>query len=530
MLSSRFQRINPYYKGIFTRDNFAVIFPLFFIFCGLLAAFHHSLWRDEMQGWLVAWRSDTLVSLWKNNAPSGHPILWSLLIYLVKDLTGSPLSMQLLHWFLGSTAIICFWKWSPFPNWQKILFIFGYFPFWEYFFVCRHYVLAELLTFVFCATYPFRKISYIPASLCIGLLANTHAFSWSLAFSASAILLFEWFSNPLHRIGYQSNRLWRFDLLLSLVITISFVSFAAFSLIQVREAVDVSPSLIDFRHLLRVIGRVLGGYILIIPNHERWLDLLVSFLVSIFLVTSTISFLSKSKSALLFFLSGFIFLFLFNYYLYLGVGSRHYGYYYLILIASIWISHYPNDFIVNKTNVISPFNNLVSKLSKIFPFLLTICLSIHFAAGLHRSIYDFHMPYSAAQSTAEYIQQKGWDDQPIFATRDVEVMTVSGYLDKDLYYPEINGWGSYTQWNNREPIDRGQTLNSISSFFLKNPDIQRALIVLSRGSALRDLDPGENRVYDNIRIVADKKFERSWVKPERFYLYWAENNRYSLVD
>ena len=60
--------------------------PLFaFILIGLFAAFNHSLWRDEMQGWLVAWRSDDLISLWRNNAPSGHPILWSGLIYLVKN-------------------------------------------------------------------------------------------------------------------------------------------------------------------------------------------------------------------------------------------------------------------------------------------------------------------------------------------------------------------------------------------------------------------------------------------------------------
>ena len=68
-------------------ENF---FPLIFALIGLYAAFHHSLWRDEMQGWLVAWRSNSWIELWKNNAPSGHPILWSALVYLVKDITGTP--------------------------------------------------------------------------------------------------------------------------------------------------------------------------------------------------------------------------------------------------------------------------------------------------------------------------------------------------------------------------------------------------------------------------------------------------------
>ena len=95
-----------------------ILFPVLFILIVFLGAFNHVLWRDEMQGWLVAWRSESWIDLWKNNAPSGHPVLWSALIYLVKNLTGTPLSMQILHWFLGSSAIICFWRWNPLPVWQ----------------------------------------------------------------------------------------------------------------------------------------------------------------------------------------------------------------------------------------------------------------------------------------------------------------------------------------------------------------------------------------------------------------------------
>ena len=101
--------LNP---PLYIKRNFLVSYEFvsvtLFITIGLVAAFNHSLWRDEMQGWLVAWRSDTWVSLWQNNYPSGHPILWSALIYLVKDLTSSPLSMQLLHWALGGASLYCF--------------------------------------------------------------------------------------------------------------------------------------------------------------------------------------------------------------------------------------------------------------------------------------------------------------------------------------------------------------------------------------------------------------------------------------
>ena len=96
--------------------------------------------------------------------------------------------MQLMHWFLGSSAILIFWRFSPFNITTKALFTFGYFPFWEYFFVCRHYVIAELIIFIFCSIYHLKEKTYIPFALCIGLLANTQALSWSLAFAIGMTL------------------------------------------------------------------------------------------------------------------------------------------------------------------------------------------------------------------------------------------------------------------------------------------------------------------------------------------------------
>ncbi len=500
-----------------------------FILLGLIAAFNHSLWRDEMQGWLVAWKSATLYELWENNAPSGHPVLWSLLIYLVKDITKSPLSMQLLHWVLGCFALLCFWRWNPLPNWQKTLFTFGYYPFWEYYFICRHYVLAELFTFIFCSSYPLRRKTYIPAALCVGLLVNTHAMAWAIACGICLMLLIEWFFDSNQRYIYCQNRFWIFDLTLSIFILVCLTAFAGFSLIQVREVVDVSANL-DFRHLLRVVGRLFGGYLLIIPNSQKWLDLIVCTLITIGLVTTTLSYLRRSTNASIFFIFASGSLFLFNYFLYLGVGSRHYGYYFLILIASIWLAlnKEKNPAIELDTKIT---NNLITnRLSKLFPHLLTFCLAIHFAAGVHRSLYDFHVPYSAGKAAASYIKDKGWSDQQIFGTRDVELSTVSGYLDRDIYYPELEDWASYTQWNNRVSIPRKDTLIYLNKFFSDHPKTDRLLLILSSGSAFRDMQPGDEMVQGPLRIRADRKFEKSWVYPERFYLYWAERLDPGIVD
>ena len=501
-------------------------FSLFiFIVVGLFAAFHHSLWRDEMQGWLVAWKSDSWTSLWVNNAPSGHPVLWSALIYSVKGLTNTPLSMQLLHWLLGSLALFVFWRWNPLPKWQKVIFTFGYFPFWEYYLICRHYVLAELLIFLFCSFFHYRRKSYILSSVLIGLLFNTHAFSWSLGFAACVVLCVEWFTDSQQRKTYKNQKYWSFDLAISLIILVSLALFAAFSLIQVKESVDFISGPLDLRHAFRVLGRLFGGYFLIIPNSDQWLDLILCSLIICGALVITVSFLRRSNAALIFFLSGITFLLLFNYNLYLGIGSRHYGYYYLILISSVWLSLHPEEQI-NKIN-----NKIFNiDISKVFNALLTFCLAIHFAAGVHRTLYDFYVPYSAGKETANYIKEMGWSEQVMFGTRDVEVTTVSGYLDRDIFYPELNSFGSYAQWNKRKSVNRSETLTHIQSFFVKYPETNRLLVILSKGSAFSEMRPGDKKSYGSLSITADKKFERSWVNPERFYLYWVVNAGNDSVD
>ena len=501
---------------------YEIYLPILFIVIGLFGAFNHALWRDEMQGWLVAWHSDNLIDLWKNNAPSGHPVLWSLLIYLSKNITGTPISMQLMHWFLGSCAILVFWRFSPFNVTTKALFTFGYFPFWEYFFVCRHYVIAELIIFIFCTIFHYRKKTYIPFAICIGLLANTQALSWSLAFAIGITLIFDWFSNPNQRKDYMGNKNWFFDLIASFSISISLISFGAFSLLQVRDSVKILSSLVDIRHILRVIGQIFGGYVLIIPDSSRFLDLILCASITLILLISTISFLKIFRPALIFFISGILFLFLFNYFLFLGDGSRHYGYYFLIIISSYWLSSSETNQQITSSfqkNFLSN-NNLFNLF--FFPRILTFCLSIHLVVGLHMVFNDFIQPYSSGKETAQYIQSRGWQDFPIFATRDVEVATVSGYLDREFYLPELNGYGSYAQWANRVIIDRSKSLDEVQVYLDKFPKVNKLLVLLSNRSSIKNLEPGETLLLDKFKVIADSKFENSFHDSEKFYLYWID--------
>ncbi len=498
---------------------YEIFLPTLFIIIGLFGVFNHALWRDEMQGWLVAWQSDNLIDLWKNNAPSGHPVLWSLLIYLSKNITGTPISMQLMHWFLGCSAIVIFWRFSPFNLINKALFTFGYFTFWEYFFVCRHYVIAELIIFIFCSIYDLKNKTYIPFSFCMGLLANTQALSWSLVFAIGVTLVLDWFLNPDQRKNYKRNKNWILDLITSISITFSLLSFGAFSLFQVKDSVKSLATYVDFRHVFSVFGQIFSAYVLIIPNSSRFLDLGVCALITLILISSTVYFIKSYLQALIFFLSGIIFLLLFNYFLFFGNGLRYCGYYFLIIISSLWL------FKSNKKFNLSPSSqpSIFSKGKAFyFPRILTFCLAIHMSVGLHMSFSDFLLPYSSGKETAKYIEAKGWQDFPIFATRDSEVSTVAGYLDREFYIPELQDFGSYVQWNNRVEVYSNEILDEVKVYLNKFPEVDRFLLILSKRSAVKNLEIGDSISFDKFTLTADKKFENSFHTSEVFYLYWVE--------
>ena len=119
-----------------------------YLILSLIGVSFHVLWRDEMQGWLVAAESQNILELWVNNAPSGHPIVYPMLTYISSIIHKNPFSMQLMQWLLASTSVYMFLRWAPFTNLQKSLFAFDYFPFWEYRLISRHYVVIQLLSFL----------------------------------------------------------------------------------------------------------------------------------------------------------------------------------------------------------------------------------------------------------------------------------------------------------------------------------------------------------------------------------------------
>ena len=513
---------------------------LLFSVVGLIAMLNHAMWRDEMQAWLIAKDSETWHIFLENMAPEGHPMLWHILLIFIHKVANNPISMQLFHWSLASLSLFIFWSKSPFSYLHKLLFTFGYFPFYEYFVFSRNYVLVELFGFLCCSFYTLRRKSYLPLALCIGLLANCHAFSFLIAISLILALVIEWFTDKTQRNFYQARKIWQWDLILSCFCIIALITVSALSILQASDSTYLAtnadpPTLLkfDIRHMLRVMGRILGGYTLLIPDSSKWLDLWVCSAISLGLVTATVNFLRNTKTALIFYLSSTITLAAFNYFVYLGGEKRHYGFYLLILVFALWLSLIEQKETRNKTRIAE--GKSILDFIKIKPLwyrnLFTVFLVIHLIFGLSYFLLNFSHPLSASKATAEYIQDQNLQDNFIVASRDVNAAAISGYLDTEFYYPELQRKGSFAEWNNRVEVSQEETFKQVEQLLLSLNQQQKILLLLNY--ELEDLEWNEIKQSFNVsledsslELMPIQKFEDAnqaeRARKERFYLYWAQ--------
>ena len=165
----------------------------FIFFClGLFGILNHAMWRDELNVWLIARDSSSLLELFGNIKYEGHPALWYLCLYFLNQFTDNPIVMQIFHLLIATSTVFIFIKYAPFTQLQKVLFCFGYLPFYEYLVISRNYAIGLLLVCVFCAAYPTRNKGYLWLAVILFFLANSNAYCLFIAFALGLTLILEY--------------------------------------------------------------------------------------------------------------------------------------------------------------------------------------------------------------------------------------------------------------------------------------------------------------------------------------------------
>ncbi|WP_427160048.1 hypothetical protein ACQFX9_29560 [Aliinostoc sp. HNIBRCY26] len=488
---------------------------IIFSVLGLVGIINHAMWRDELNPWLIVRDSTSFGELINNIRYEGHPVLWYFSLVVIRMIADTPVIMQIFHLSITILAVILFWLYSPFNYQQKLIFTFGYFPFYEYLLISRNYAFSLLFVFGFCAVFPSRKKTYLYLAILLGLLANSSAYALLVALSLSLTLLVEFCFDREHRQQYihQSQR---YDLFLSISIIIfafilSILTITPPSDSYLHGGLDNGWLLqLDFQHFLRSISRLFGTYFLIVP-HKRWLDLIVCSLIVIFICVLTVIRLSKKPFSVFLFITANLILLTFTYLRFAG-HTRHFGHFYLVLIAALWLGRYyhESDFIINKFRITERLFMWGHKWQNI---ALMLILYAQLLGGIYGFARDIIIPFSASRETANYIKREKLNDEFIVASRDANMAVLSGYLNRKFYYPELQDLGSYTLFKSgRKPVEKGEILEQINGLLKNKNNKNRILLILNKKLTLK---------HENLQIVPIESFEKSWVDSERYYLYWV---------
>lgn len=504
-------------KTFFRVKEGALFSPLLvtLIFFGLSLYFSlsHSMWRDEMQAWLIARDSHSVFELFGNARYEGHPILWYLLLMLSKQVLAAPISMQILHVLLATAAVFILLKYSPFSNSQKLLLIFGYYPFYEYSTISRNYGMGVLLIFVYCALFKNRQKYILPIGITLFLLAQTNIFGLIISLAAIASLLAGYLLEL--KRGRALPSAWAFCL--GLAIAILGVLCSAWEMSPPADS-GFAKEWFFVWDKARFQGALaaLSNAFFPLPtlqqhywNATSWSGTFSAYVFAPLAVVACFLFaksIKKNIPVLCFFLLALVGIELFLYVKYLGYW-RHQGHLYIVFIAAIWLAR--DSVIGGNQHDVDPS---AKKQFKVNSVVLNFILVVHLLGALIAHVGEQRFVFSSGRMAAEYLKSNQLLDNPLVAFPDFVAPSVLGYLgDKNIFYPEVNANGSYIKWNTArlQRVDQFTAIQAARNLSAKST---KDVIFLTNA-------PLDEALLSKEGLIPLGAFEGSINRDENYYLY-----------
>lgn len=481
---------------------------LAFLGLGLLLLVNHEMWCDEMQAWLIARDSNSIGELFQNLRYEGHPGLWHSALYLLSRFTTQPLAMQWLHLILATGAVYIFLKYAPFTKWQKLLFVFGYFPFFEYAAISRNYAVGVLLIFGFCAlkqTGLAKK--YLLLSGTLFLLSQTNVYALIIAVSLGAALIWEFFlKRDLRPLPAAQTG----ELIFSLAI---FLLGLAIAVVQIVPPVDSGFAVdwhfgFDLKRFTGTVSTIWRSYVpLPLLQYNFWDTNIITppylqFYLSGLLLIFALALFVRKPLILFVYAVGTLGIFLFTYTKYPG-SLRHHGHLFLLLIACLWLAgSYPD-----RKRGAAWINKLSDFAQNHQNKFIVLILSAHLVAGMIAYSSDLFCPFSGSKEIAQFISDNRMDKMILVADEDDAGSAVAGYLSCRIHYPCSDRYGSFVIWDQkRRPLQPGEIIRKAREIMKR----QGNDVLLILNYKLEGAGPSLPMV---------KSAEKSIVATENYYLY-----------
>lgn len=392
----------------------------------------HELWRDEAWLWLVVRESRSIADLLPPLSRSGQGYLFPFLCYLAGQAWPSPRALQILHLLIASAAAFVFARWAPLDRRERAIFLLGYFPFYEYAVISRHYAAGALLVWLACAGARSRRPA-LALGLTLGLLCQTTVYGYILALAIAC----GWLLDRRLRRGELPQLQWG-EALTGLALGLAG---AAAGIVQLIPAPGTSfaPGW-RFGWDAAAAGEVLRmpwrAFVpLPRPGLHFWntnlLDAVPALesLAGLSILTLAAALLWRRKAALAAFGLGAAGILAFGYVKYVGV-MRHQGHLWLLFAACLWLSGGEG------------FLDRRSWRAR----ALLILLVTHAGVGIYASWMDLRHPFSNGPATAKLIREEGLDHVPLLGSREPPAASVALPLGLPLYSPSRGVFTTHPDW------------------------------------------------------------------------------------
>ncbi|MFM7190315.1 MAG: hypothetical protein ACKOX2_05790, partial [Microcystaceae cyanobacterium] len=122
---------------------------------------------------------------------------------------------------------------SPFTRLQKVLFVLGYLPIYEYLVISRNYAIGLLTLLAICVLFPTRQKSYCPLAIALTILANTNAYGLLIAIALGLTLSLEYLCRKALNLSLRSSLANR---ILSIIIVLAGIALSVIMLMPPGDA------------------------------------------------------------------------------------------------------------------------------------------------------------------------------------------------------------------------------------------------------------------------------------------------------
>jgi hypothetical protein len=116
------------------------------------------------------------------------------------------------------------------------------------------------------------------------------------------------------------------------------------------------------------------------------------------------------------------------------MAIRFHGFIFIFFVLALWVAYGSKRSICKNT-------------------LISFLLLIHVAATSVAYYYDMRYPFSAAKQAAKFITNLRLRDPIILGYNDATTMSLAGYLNDKIYYPQANRFGSFLTWDKTSLVE-----------------------------------------------------------------------------